>query len=113
MMNFKANNLMMPRNGVVGSLTQVLPVSGDSMAPEYPEGSMVIVRRINERAFIEWGNVFALDTINGTIIKKLMPVEGDPEKVKCVSLNPEYPAFDLGFEHIRGIYRVVMYASLK
>lgn len=42
-----------------------------------------------------------------------MPVEGDTEKVKCVSLNPEYPAFDLGFEHIRGIYRVVMCASLK
>ena len=113
MKNFQANNLMIRTNGEIGSLTQVLSISGNSVAPEYPEGSRVVVRRINERAFIEWGNVFALDTINGTIIKKLMPVEGDPEKVKCVSLNPEYPAFDLGFEHIRGIYRVVMCASLK
>ena len=55
MKNFQANNLMIPTNGVIGSLTQVLPVSGNSMAPEYPEGSRVVVRRINERAFIEWG----------------------------------------------------------
>ena len=42
-----------------------IPVSGDSMAPEYPNGSQVHVKKINENAFIEWGRVYVLDTCNG------------------------------------------------
>ena len=30
-----------------------IQVSGDSMAPEYPNGSRVFIKKINERAFIE------------------------------------------------------------
>ena len=32
-----------------------ISIQGDSMAPEYPSGSQVLIKRINERAFIEWG----------------------------------------------------------
>lgn len=35
-----------------------MPVSGDSMAPEYPNGSQIFIKRINEKAFIEWGKVY-------------------------------------------------------
>jgi len=89
-------------------------VSGDSMAPEYPSGSQVLIKKINERAFIDWGKVYVLDTCNGTVIKKLMPATGnDPDKVMCVSINPEYPPFEINFEHIFGVYRVMMCMSIK
>lgn len=89
-----------------------ISVSGDSMSPEYPSGSIVLIKRINEVAFIEWGKVYVLDTCNGTIIKKLMP-SSDEGKVTCVSINPEYPPFDVSLEHIRGVYRVLMCMALK
>lgn len=108
-MEYDCEKVLSPIRDVDFAMT----VSGDSMSPEYPSGCQVLVKRINERAFIDWGKVFVLDTINGTIIKKLMPVKGDPEKVTCVSINPEYPSFEVGFEHIRGVYRVLMCMSLK
>lgn len=50
-----------------------ITVAGDSMAPEYPEGAKILIKKINEEAFIEWGKVYVLDTCNGTVVKKLMP----------------------------------------
>lgn len=60
-----------PIRGVDFAMT----VSGDSMSPEYPNGSRIFIKRINERAFIEWGKVYVLDTCNGTVIKILVPAE--------------------------------------
>lgn len=54
-----------PIRGVDFAMT----VSGDSMSPEYPNGSRIFIKKINERAFIEWGKVYVLDTCNGTVIK--------------------------------------------
>lgn len=34
------------------------------MAPEYPSGSRILIKRIDEKAFIEWGRVYVLDTMN-------------------------------------------------
>lgn len=90
-----------------------ISVTGDSMSPEYPSGCHILIKKIEERAFIDWGKVFVLDTVNGTIIKKLMPVADDPSKIRCVSINPEYPPYEISLEYVRGIYRVLMCMSLK
>lgn len=87
-------------------------VSGDSMAPEYPSGCQILVKKINERAFIDWGRVYVLDTVNGAVIKKVLPSDS-PDKVLCVSINPDYPPFEVSFEHIHAFYRVMMMMSLK
>jgi phage repressor protein C with HTH and peptisase S24 domain len=89
-------------------------VSGDSMAPEYPAGSQVLIKRINEKAFIDWGKVYVLDTCNGTVIKILVPSEREGY-VKCVSINPDekYASFDVAFDDIYGIYRVLLCMSTK
>lgn len=89
-----------------------ISVAGESMSPEYPSGSQVLIKKINEKAFIDWGKVYVLDTENGTVIKKLMPTK-DPDKVLCVSINPNYPPFEVSFEHIFGVYRVLMCMSIK
>jgi len=91
-----------------------MTVAGDSMAPEYPSGSQILIKRINERAFIDWGKVYVLDTCNGSIIKRIFPAEdNDPNKVKCVSVNPDYPSFEVSFEDIQGVYRVLICMSVK
>ena len=89
-----------------------LTVTGDSMAPEYPGGSQVLVRKVDGRAFIEWGRVYVLDTCNGTVIKKLNPGRDD-EEVQCVSVNPDYQPFYVKLSDVYGLYRVMMCMTLK
>lgn len=89
-----------------------VPVSGDSMQPEYPSGSKILVKRINADAFIEWGRCYVLDTLNGIVVKKIMPALS-PDKVQCVSINPDYPPFDVDKSDIRAMYRVLMLLSEK
>lgn len=91
-----------------------VPVVGDSMSPEYPNGSRVLVRRVNDSAFLEWGAPYVLDTCNGAVLKIIAPSEKQ-DCIKCISLNkaPEYAPFEVSREHINGVYRVLMCMALK
>ena len=88
-----------------------ITIAGDSMAPEYPSGSRILIKRIDEDFYIEWGKAFVLVTSNGTLIKVLLPSDdGNPEKVKCVSINENHPPFEINIRENRdyGVYRVLM-----
>lgn len=89
-------------------------VSGDSMAPEYPNGSRVFIKKINEQAFIEWGKAYVLDTCNGTVIKLLVPSDKEGY-VRCLSINPDpiYAPFDVAMKDIFGVYKVLLSMSIK
>lgn len=91
-----------------------MPVSGDSMSPEYPNGSRVFIKRINERAFIEWGKAYVLDTCNGTVIKILVPSNKEGY-VRCVSINPDpiFAPFEVAMQDIYGVYKVLLCMSVK
>lgn len=105
---YECEKVISPIDGVDLAIT----ISGDSMAPEYPSGSSVLIKKVNEKAFIEWGKVYVLDTCNGTIIKQLMPHD-NPSYVKCVSLNSAYPPFDLSLSYVHAIYRVLLCMAMK
>ena len=90
-----------------------IEVAGDSMAPEYPAGARVPIKRINESAFIEWGKVFVIDTENGVVLKKVVPADDD-NCIRCVSINPHpnYAPFNIPKTSIYGMYVVLgMYAK--
>lgn len=89
-----------------------IKVNGDSMSPEIPNGSVVLVHKILEDQFVEWGKVFCLDTANGAVIKRVFPTD-DPEVIECRSINPEFPSFRINTRHINGWYRVLMVMSFK
>ena len=91
-----------------------MSISGDSMAPEYPNGSQIFIKRINEKAFIEWGKVYVLDTCNGAVVKILVPSE-NKDSVRCVSINtdPIFAPFEIAWEDIHGVYRVLLCMSVK
>lgn len=106
----ECERIISPINGV----DFAIQVSGDSMAPEYPNGSRVFIKKINERAFIEWGKTYVLDTCNGTVIKTLVPSE-KPEYVRCLSINPDpvYAPFEICLEDVYGMYKVLLCMSVK
>ena len=85
-----------------------IAIYGDSMVPEYPSGSRVFVTKIDPSSYIQWGNVFLLDTTNGIILKEVQPSDKD-DHLTCHSLNPSgrYKDFDVPMKDIRGMYRVV------
>ena len=91
-----------------------ITISGDSMADEYPNGSIVLAKRINERAFIDWGKVYVLDTCNGMVVKTLTPSEKE-DCVRCVSINPNpiYAPFEVALNDIYGVYRVMLCMAKK
>lgn len=89
-----------------------IQVTGDSMSPEYPSGSVVLIKKINENAFIEWGKTYVLDTENGAVIKNIRRTD-NPQVIECVSLNPAYQPFTMDTKYINGWYRVLMVLALK
>lgn len=84
-----------------------IPITGDSMEPEYPDGSLAYIKKINDTAFIPWGHTVILDTENGAFIKRIYP---DPENEKYVwakSINPAYPPMHVPKSSIFRIFRVL------
>jgi SOS-response transcriptional repressor LexA len=89
-----------------------IKVCGDSMTPEIPNGSQILIKKIFEEEFVEWGKIFCLDTRNGAVIKRIYPTE-NPEVIECRSINPDYPPFQVNVKSINGWYRVLMVLSMK
>lgn len=87
-----------------------ITVLGDSMYPEYPSGSRILIKKIDPNIFIEWGKTYVLDTPNGVIIKEIHECKGKDGFIKCHSINPDpkYSDFDVPINQIYGIYRVLM-----
>ena len=85
-----------------------ITVSGESMEPDYPAGSVALLRRIDEASFIEWGRAYVLDTVNGAVLKLLAPSDREGH-VRCLSINPSpaFAPFDVLLPDIHGIYRVL------
>ena len=91
-----------------------ITVYGDSMAPEYPSGSRILIKKINPNLFIDWGKVYVLDTPNGVIVKE--EHESNREGyVSCHSINPDpkFKPFDVLMDEVFGMYRVLMCLSAK
>lgn len=105
---FECERMISPIRGV----DMAIRIFGDSMSPEYPSGSLLLIKRVNASVFIEWGKVYVLDTENGAVIK-IVRKTNDPKVVECVSLNPSYQPFQINTQHIRGWYRILMVMSQK
>lgn len=79
----------------------VFNVSGDSMEPEYPDGCMVLVKRISDSGDLEPGDIGAFMVNNEAFIKEYQP-DG------LYSLNPAYPVMRFSeFENVYLIGRVI------
>ena len=102
--------IVSPIKGVDFAIT----IYGDSMSPEYPSGSRVLIKKINPDIFIDWGCVYVLDTSNGVILKEIRKCQKEGF-ITCHSINsnPKYADFDVSLKEIYGMYRVLMCLSAK
>lgn len=93
--------------------TFAIQVTGNSMAPAYPSGAKILCRKIDAEAFVDWGRVYLLDTVNGAILKQVRKGSAD-DRILCCSLNPspEYAPFEIECRHINAWFRVLMIMSL-
>ncbi|MDE6234516.1 MAG: hypothetical protein K2M56_02060 [Muribaculaceae bacterium] len=82
-------------------------LSGDSMEPVLHNGSTLFIKRINEKAFLPWGNMMVVDTENGVLVKAVYPVPEEPNMIEARSVNPKYPPIRIPGESIFGIYRIL------
>lgn len=81
----------------------LMTVQGDSMMPDYLPGDLVACRRVPlDRLWFQWGKIYIIDTVQGPLIKKIMPSDKEGY-IKIVSANPNYPPFDLETTEIHGV----------
>lgn len=92
--------------------TMAMEVTGDSMTPDYPSGSRVLLKRIDSGMFVEWGETYVLDCANGPVLKRVFPTD-DAGVIECRSINAEYAPFRVRTDDIRGWYRVLLVMALK
>lgn len=82
-------------------------VSGDSMEPALHNGSTIFIKKINEKAFVPWGNTLVIDTENGVLVKNVYPLKGQSDFIEARSVNPNYPPLHIPSDSIYGMYRIL------
>lgn len=85
-----------------------IEVKGDSMEPKIHSGTILVLKKINDKAFIPWGSPLVLDTENGSLVKMLYPSEKGEDYLEARSYNKDFPPFQVPVESIFGIYRILM-----
>lgn len=84
-----------------------IKAKGDSMinrtnpSRSIREGDIVVCRLWTSRSHVRWGEVYALATNDGVVVKKIMPSK-EEHFIKCVSFNEEdgYPPYELPLEEV-------------
>lgn len=84
----------------------LLTVRGSSMVPKYHSGDLVACKKMNIDTFFQWNKVYALDTDQGALIKRVKRGK-DAEHLLIVSDNAEYEPFDLHRSHVHSIAVVI------
>lgn len=82
-------------------------ISGDSMEPDFHDGTIILIKRIDEKAFIPWGHPMIVDSSNGVFFKDVYPSERGKKYIEAKSINQKYPPLEIPQDCIYGLYRVV------
>ena len=92
----------------VKDIDMAIHIYGESMSPDIPNGAVCYVRRVTGKV-IDYGRAYILDTVDGPVVKYLMP-GSDDEHIRCQSANqdPKFAPYEVEKSDILGMYRVVM-----
>lgn len=82
-------------------------ISGDSMEPDFNDGSIILIKKIDDKAFIPWGHPMIIDSSNGVLLKDVYPSEEGKTYIEARSRNTKYPPLQIPLECVYGLYRVV------
>lgn len=88
-------------------------VSGESMSPTFPPGSIVLLRHVEDWAeFIEYGQIYVIELRDGRRLIKEVRKAQEPDKWLCKSHNATYDDVELPKKLVTRIFLVkAMYAK--
>ena len=87
----------------------VLPVFGDSMSPQYPAGTLILIRAYDHwREYIDYGNAFVVELDDDSRFIKIVNKASTEGRVLLHSVNPAYEDSEVPVSIIRRMYRVVL-----
>lgn len=87
----------------------VIQIYGDSMAPKYQSGSLVLIRKIEMwNEYLEYGGTYVLELNDQRRIIKNVHKSKDNECFLLESINPDYEPADIPKRLIRFVFRVIM-----
>ena len=87
----------------------VLPVFGDSMSPQYPAGTLILIRAYEHwRDYIDYGNAFVVELDDDSRFIKIVNKASTVGRVLLHSVNPAYEDSEVPVSIIRRMYRVVL-----
>lgn len=81
-----------------------IPVSGDSMMPEYFPGDELACAKLGSINEVRWGRAHLLDTSRGVVIKEIYD-GGD--RILCHSVNPNHQDYTIDKSDVYSIYAIV------
>lgn len=85
--------------------TDAVNLYGDSMAPLYKSGQIIILKEWTE-SFIDFGNVYLIVTKSGNRMVKYLRKGTDRQHVLCVSENKDFDPFEIEIGDILRLYLV-------
>lgn len=85
--------------------TDAVNLYGDSMAPLYKSGQIIILKEWQEN-YIDFGNVYLVVTRSGNRMVKYLRKGSDNAHILCVSENKEFDPFEIEIADILRLYLV-------
>lgn len=83
-----------------------LRIHGDSMTPDFSEGSIIVVKEIHNDWAIPYGHVLLLSTRDGAFLKRIT-LSDDKSTFLCASINPRYATMAVPVEEALAIYKIL------
>ena len=89
---------------VSGDNLYMIKVEGDSMYPTLSRGDMIVIKQ-QESPFLNWGDIFVIDTLEGITIKRLFQNEKNT-RYTLKSDNAHFPEYFIDKKDVKAIWHV-------
>lgn len=102
--NLPAFNLPLPefRNATYRGFQ----IEGNSMEPNLEAGEWVLGKAIDNLSHVNEGKIYVIITYDSVLVKKIYRFPNNPSKISLVSINPDYPPFELKVNEIQELWQV-------
>ena len=81
-------------------------VEGDSMLPNIRPNEWVLGKAVSSIAEASDSKIYIVVLHDSVLVKKLQKVSGAPDKVRLISLNPEYIPLEVAVKNIQELWMV-------
>lgn len=106
---------------ILKNATSAMRVYEDSMSPEYKSGEIVVLREVQDKSLIAYGEDYVVETSEYRILKRLKSSDKEGY-ISCHSINEsiqqssgklQFPPFDVPMEAVIRLHRVIGCFNLR